>query len=126
MVVRKSISFSGTVPAHGVLTVVSSRVMSRYRVKRLHVRFAPGCQGLVLVRLFVSSDDSAPASGAPGGASLLVDYGQVDYVRGDGETLVLEHDVPVDWGGSYVKVFATNGDFYPHSVDVVAEIEVES
>jgi hypothetical protein len=77
------------------------------------------------VSFYIAPDVQAPSSGKPSGVSLLQDYGGVDSVRGEGVQIVLNHEIEVRQGGSCLKVYAVNDDYYDHSVDVDVEIQVE-
>jgi hypothetical protein len=54
-----------------------------------------------------------------------LDYGQVNYLRGDGVQVEVEHEIQVSEGGSFLKIYAVNDDWFPHAIDVDVEIEVE-
>jgi hypothetical protein len=120
----KTVAFFGSCAARSSLVLVSPRISTPFTFKRFHCKFESGCQNLLSLRFYYSSDDQAPSSGAPSGLSVLREYGQVDYVVGDGDSKHLEHEVEVKEGGSYFKVYAVNDDFYAHDVDVQMEIEI--
>jgi len=101
-------------------------MMRPFVTKRMHVHFAKGCQGLLGIEVWISTDDEAPSSGEPSGVNLLDDYGQVGRLVGDGQTKILEHSVDQREGGSFLKVRAVNNDWYDHGVNVEVEIEVDS
>ncbi len=119
----KTVSFYGTCAARSVVTLVSKRIQSPFRLRRIQASFPSGCNNLLALRFFMSRDLSAPAAGEPTGTSLLRDYGQVDYVVGEGEQKSMDHGISVAEAGSYLKVYAVNDDFYDHAVDVQMEIE---
>jgi len=119
----KTVAFYGTVNANGEVTLVSPRIATPFCLKRLLVRFAPGCENLVALRFYISLDDQAPSSGKPSGLNILDDYGQVNYIVGDDVLKDLEHEVESPGGGAYLKVYAINTDAYPHSIDVQMFIE---
>ena len=119
----KTIAFFGTCEARSTKVLVSLRISRPFRLKGIHAKFPSGCENLVALRFYAANDDEAPSSGAPSGLSMLADYGQVDYVVGDGDTKRMEHEVEIDFGGSYLKVYANNTDFWPHGVDVQMFIE---
>lgn len=125
MWVSKTLMFGGTCSARSVLTLVSRWIQRAFRVKRITCRFPAGCLNLMALTFFHATDDEAPAAGKPSGISLLQDYGERDSVRGENVQIVLEHQVQVKSGGSWIKVYAENTDFFDHSVDVDIEIEVE-
>jgi len=119
----KTIAFFGTVEARSVKTLVCGRLSRPYIFKGLDAKFPSGCENLVRLRFYISPDDSAPASGAPSGSSILEESGQVDYIVGDGDTKRLLHEVIVDFGGTFLKVYAENNDFWPHGIDVQMYLE---
>lgn len=119
----KTVSFYGSCDARSSLVLVSPRITRPYHVIKIHAKFPGGANNLLKLRFYESPDDHAPASGAPSGVSLLADYGQVDYVVGDDDSKRLEHHLVVDTGGSFLKVYAVNDDFYEHDVDVQIMIE---
>lgn len=122
--VAKALSFVGTCSARSELTLVSQRITRAFRVRRIMARFPTGCQNLMSLAFFLSGDDEAPSSGRPTGISVLQDLGQVDYVRGEGVLLTLDHTVEMAAEGSYLKVYADNQDYYEHAVDVLVQVEV--
>ena len=114
----KTVAFYGSCEARSSLVLVSSRISRPYDVHEIHAKFPAGSNNLLKLRLYESPDDQAPTSGAPSGVSMLADYGQVDYVVGDDDFKWVRHHVVIDTGGSYLKVYAVNDDFYEHDVDV--------
>lgn len=103
--------------------MASPRITHPYSVRGIDAKFASGCENLMSLRFYTSADDQAPTSGAPSGVSILADYGQVDYVVGDNDAKHLVHDVMVAEGGSFLKVYADNDDYFDHDVDVQMTIE---
>lgn len=126
MWVPKTMMFAGTCAARSVLTLVSQRITRPFRTRQITIRFAPGCSNLMALTFFAAGDDQAPTTGKPSGISLLQDYGQVDSVRGDGVQIVLNHVIHAATGGVYLKIHASNTDWYDHAIDCDIEIEVEA
>lgn len=118
-----TISFYDTVAAASEKTLVSQRIPHPFTIKRIRAYFVPGSINQLLLRFLISPDDSVSTSGLPSGHSVLADYGQVDYVVGDGDAKDMRNDVKVDVGNSYVKVHAQNDDSAVHTIDVQVEIE---
>jgi len=79
----------------------------------------------MLLRFFISLDNHAPTTGLPSGISILRDYGQVDYLVGDDVIKTIRHDLENPEGGAYLKVHATNNDYYDHAIDVQMTIEIQ-
>ncbi len=119
----KTISFYGPCAASGEVTLVSQQISEPFRVVGSRCKFADGCGNKVRLEFLVAPDGDAPASGRPNGASILADYGQVPYVCGNDEEIILHHDVEVPEGNSWVKVYAVNLDFFAH--DVLAQVFIE-
>jgi hypothetical protein len=124
MSIRKCISFYGTCPPRGEITLVSGRISSAYTLAHIRARFAAGCQNLLAIRLFNGDDNTAPTTGPPSGLSLLRDYSPIDYLVGDDDTKDLDHQAPVHERGTWLKVYATNADYYSHAVDVQLTIDI--
>jgi hypothetical protein len=125
MAERKTVSFGGTCAARSTAVLVSKRIMRPFALREIHVHFPLGCQNLVTLAFYASPDDEAPSTGGPTGVSLLADYGQVDWVRGDGVSKVMAHTVRFEAAGVWLKVYAANVDYYEHDIDVEMEIDVE-
>jgi len=125
MWVPKTIMFAGLCLARSVLTLPSQRITRPFRLSMVTIRFPAGTQNLVTIRLYQADDNQAPTTGRPSGVSLLQDFGQVDYVRGDGVQVTLLHTIDVAPAGAYLKVHADNTDWYDHTVDVDIQILVQ-
>lgn len=122
--ILKTVAFYGVAPARSGVTLVSKRISTLLRLRGIVATFPVGTLNLLLLRFYASLDQEAPAATQPSGVSLLRDYGQVDYLAGDGEQLRLDHDVLVAEAGSYLKVWALNSDFYEHAVNVQMTLEI--
>lgn len=119
----KTASFVGSCPARGEITLVAPRIAHAYVLKKIVTTFPIGAINLLKLRFFKAIDDQAPSTGAPSGTSILVDYGQVDYVVGDGTKKEMDHELEVLEKGSFLKVYAVNEDYYKHAIDVQMTIE---
>ena len=119
----KTVSFNGSCSARSTLVLCTKEIKHPYKVTRVHCRFPVGCVNLVKLRFYISPDPSTPSSGAPSGVSMLREYGQVDYVVGDGDSKDLDHEVEMPEAGSWLKVYADNEDYSAHQVDVQITIE---
>lgn len=119
----KTIAFFGTVGAGANITLVSERISRPFRVTKIAARFALGCENLLALRFYNAADDDAPTAAPPCGVSMLDDYGQVDYVVGDQDSKIMDHEVIIKESGAYLKVYAENADAVSHSVDVQMTIE---
>jgi len=119
----KTVSFYGTCLAGAEKVLVSPRIGHGYVVERIRARFAIGCEHLLKLRFFMAMDDETPTSGKPSGVSMLADYGQVDYIIGDGDAKDMLHSVEMPEGGSFLKVHAINSDAFDHDIDVQMEIQ---
>lgn len=119
----KTLSFFGHVSASAEVTLAGPRIGTKYTVKSIVATFPLGCINLVQLSFFTSIDDNKPTTGRPSGTSLLQDYGQVDYVVGDDDKKILQHEIKIEERGTYLKVHALNDDFAEHDVDVQITID---
>ncbi len=119
----KTVSFYGMCPARSTVVLVSKAITHAYDVKRIRASFRVSADNLLQLEFFVSPDSDAPSSGKPNGLSMLADYGQVAYVVGNDEVCDMQHEVESDSGGSWIKVYANNSDYYEHAVNVQVFIE---
>ncbi len=114
----KTVSFHGVCSARASKVLVSKPITTGYIISEIHATFALGCVNKLRLEFLISSDDDAPTTGKPLGQSVLADYGQVAYVVGDNTKKVMAHNVESDSGGTWLKVYAVNDDFYDHDIDV--------
>lgn len=121
----KTLIFAGTATARTQTTLVSKRIDRPIRLDQITARFAPGCQNLLTLAFWLSPDDDAPTTGDPTGVNLLRDYSQSLTLRGDGEQIVLPHNQRVPETGYYLKVVATNDDWYDHAIEVDMQITID-
>jgi hypothetical protein len=122
--VLKTVSFYGTAPARSGVTLLSKRVSTSFRLRGIVVTFPVGTLNLLTLRFYASLDQQVPTITEPSGVSLLRDYGQIDYLAGDGEQLSILHSVQMAEAGSYLKVWAQNADWYDHAVNVQMTLEI--
>jgi len=122
---RKTIAFFGVCSARSELTLVSPRIARSFSTVRFQAEFADGVNDFMQIKFFVGPGDFAPSSGEPDGHSLLSDYGQVDYIVGDGFNKDFDHEVKIAESGSFLKVYANNTDYYDHDVIALVTIEVD-
>ena len=119
----KTIAFCGTVPSRSEVVLSSRCIVYAYRLKRIACRFPPGCQNLVKLRFLIADDSSVGIGAAVSGVSVLRENSDVDYVVGDDDTKIIDHEVSRPTTSSYLKVHAVNDDFSDHWVDVQITIE---
>jgi len=119
----KTISFYGTCPARGRVTLVSGRIRHAFTLRRIMAFFPAGCMNLMQLSFYSTLGQDAPSTEAPSEASVLAENAQVGYVVGEDQVKDLYHDVEVSSRGSYLKVHAYNQDYYDHAVDVQMFIE---
>lgn len=119
----KTVSFYGICEANASLVLVSDVIGHPYEVRRVRCKFAAGCANELTVRFYISDDNDAPSSGAPGGMSILAEHGQVDYVRGEDEAVSFDHQAVMLTANSWLKVYAVNSDFNVHAVSVQITID---
>jgi len=121
--VRKTINLVGTCAARSQLTLTTERISRPYEIARILATYPTGCLNLLSLRFFLSWDDSAPTTGYPRGTNLLAENSSHDALIGEGQQKAIEHHVRVETVGSYLKVHATNDDWYDHAVDVQITID---
>ena len=114
----KTVAFYGTCVARSELTLVSPRISTPFELRSIRAFFPVGTLNLLRLSFLVAMDSVVSTSGLPPGVSLLADYGQVDYVVGNGAEVFLRHEVLQEYGGSFVKVHGVNDDFFDHAMDV--------
>ena len=119
----KTASFNGMCLSRSSKVLVTKRISHPFRVVAIHCRFPRGCENKLKLRFYVSDDDDAPTTGAPNGVSLLMEYGQIDYIIGDGDSKDMRHEVDVPHANSWLKVYAENDDYYAHEIDVQITLE---
>lgn len=120
----KTISFFGTCAANSSLVLSSPRISSPFTVKTIKASFALNTNRLLQLKFFTSPDPSCPTTGEPTGFNILEEYGQVDYIVGDDEQKILEHNAVVSTFPKWVKVYAVNTDGFEHTIDVLITIEL--
>jgi hypothetical protein len=119
-----TISFFGTVSASSKNTLVSKRITSPFRVKKIRASFAPGVNRLMNLYFFISFDDSAPTTAEPLGTNILAQTGQVTYLTGDDEYKEIEPQVEDKSRSAYIKIYAINSDTFEHTIDAQVTIEM--
>lgn len=118
-----TIPFFGSCSAGASLVIVSQRIAWPFKLKSIRAHFAQGANNLLALRFYHAQDNQAPASGAPSGFCLFSELGQVDYLIGNNDTKVIEHELTIRDTGSYLKVYAVNSDTVAHTIDVQMTIE---
>jgi hypothetical protein len=117
-----TVVFHDTVAANSIKTLVSQRLTFAFATRELRAHFALNTNKKLRLEFFVSPDDSAPTSKPLTGVSLLSSLGQVAYIVGDDETVIVPYHVLVNEVGMYLKVFAENVDSYEHTIDAMVLI----
>jgi len=115
---RKTVPLAGTCPARGTLVLATRRIGRPFILRRIRATFPPGCQGLLALAFYLSEDPTTPASGPPTGLSVLQEYSSTDTLTGDSDTKDLLTELEQPLGGTWLKVYAANTDYYDHAVDV--------
>jgi hypothetical protein len=114
---RRIINFRGSCTARSSLVLTSQRLPAGYTTESLRLHWAPGCQGQLLLTPYLSPDDVCPSTGPPSGTPLLYAVTQDPSFRGDDSDLELLHEVTIREGGTCLKIYAQNTDWYDHHVD---------
>lgn len=109
--------FNGSVAANSCVMLVSQRLMFPFATKEMRAHFALNTNKQLRIQFVISPDDSAPTSAPFTGHSILSTLGQVPYVVGDDETVIIPYHVLFPDIGLFLKIFADNRDSYEHSID---------
>lgn len=109
--------FNGSVGSNSQAMLVSQRLKFPFATKELRAHFALNTNKQLRIEFVISPDDSAPTSKPFTGHSLLSTLGQVAYVVGDDETVIIPYHVLILDVGMFLKIFADNKDSYEHSID---------
>lgn len=121
--------FNGTVAANSKVTLVSQRLIFPFATKEFRVHFALNTNKTLRVSFYISPDDSAPTAKPLTGHSVFSTLGQVDYIVGDDETVIIPYHILIPDRGMFAKVFADNRDSYEHSIDaqvfITRDVEVK-
>lgn len=120
----KTISFFDTVSALSEKTIASDRISSPYEIQQIAASFALNTSRKLQLKFFDSLSSHQPSSGEPNANNWLTDYGQVDYIVGDGEKKVLTHNVQILTHPSYILIYANNTDSFIHTIDVLIQIKL--
>lgn len=122
--------FNGTVAANSIKTLVSQRLIFPFATREFRVHFALNTNKTLRVEFFISPDDSAPTARPLTGHSVFSTLGQVAYIVGDDETVIIPYHILIPERGMFIKVFADNQDSYEHSIDaqvfITRDVEIKS
>ena len=116
--------FYASLAASANATYVSKRLTAPFVIEKIRAKFAPGVENLLLLRFFVSPDNSAPTAQPLTGVNIFSQLGQVDYITGDDDVIEIEPQLEVDTRGAYLKVYAENSDTFIHSVNAQITIKM--
>lgn len=119
------IHFAGLAANAGNKTLVSKRINTKYRIKRMRLFFDSGCNLTVKIYPFISKDSEAPTSAPPKGQNIIEEFSQSDFVYGDGQNIEFVFDHAVKDAGTYIKLYVTNSaGTTPHIMSNVS-IEID-
>jgi len=121
----QTLQFHGTCSAYGELTIVSDKVNTPFVIRKYHIGFAPGCDRLLQIKVFISPDPTAPSVGEPTGTNVFAQFVANPYIIGDDSVVEIEDNTYVKQRGVWLKVYAKNEDSYDHTVDVRITIDIE-
>jgi hypothetical protein len=111
-----TIVYRGTVERNSVKTLVSGHINFPFNIERIRAQFPLNTNCTVRVRVFISPDNSDPASIDQTGHNLLKPIGQVDYIEGDDEVVEIPYRVYSAVSGMWVKIVLENLDSYEHTI----------
>ena len=120
-----TIVFHGSVAANCIKTLVSQRLTFPFATREVRAHFALNTNKELRLEFYLSPDSSAPTSRPLTVRSLLSSLGEVPYIVGDDETVVVPYHVLVPDIGTYLKVLAENLDSYEHSIDAMVIITTD-
>ena len=116
--------FFASLAASTNATYVSRRILTPFVIESIRAKFAPGVENLLLLRFFVSPDNSAPTAQPITGFNIFSQLGQVDYITGDDDVIEIAPQVEVMNAGMFLKIFAENSDTFIHTVNAQITIKV--
>src|SRR3990167_8832100 len=114
--------FAGTVSALSRVTLVSSRILFPFRLKRIDCYFPQGTNRLNQLSFYVSSDSGAPTTEITDEFNVLTARGNITYLVGNDERREIHHEIDFPERGMYVKVHANNTDGVEHTIDATITI----
>ena len=120
---KTAVVFAGEVNALANNTLVSKRISSPFTVTHVTVSFPLNQNREVDVKIFISPDSNVETATDPQGFNILQEYGQVDYLHGDGEQLNVPVHVPFRQSGAYLKMYMVNNDNFKHKIFGIVTIE---
>lgn len=122
----KTLPFYGSCSARSETVLVSKLIRQPYNLVTISADFQRGCANLLLLRFLTSEDPSALSEANGGGRSVLAENSQVDYILGDDRQFIVQHKIEVPTASSYLKVHATNNDYFNHDVSVRITIDTKT
>ena len=119
----QTISFFDTVDLSSNKTLVSQKITSAFKVKRIRASFPSGVNRLMRLHFYIVGTPETPTTEPPIGTNILKPIGQVDFLTGDDNEISIEHEIISPDSNKYIAVYATNADVYDHTIECQVTIE---
>lgn len=119
----QTISFFDTVDLSSNLTLISGKLTSAFKTKRIRASFPSGVNRLMRLRFYIVGTPDAPTTSAPIGTNLLSSVGQVDYITGDDNVIEFDHEIMSPESNKYIAVYAENADVFAHTIECQVTVE---
>jgi len=119
----QTISYFGVVGPLANLTLMSQKITSAFKVKRIRASFPSGVNRLMRLNFFLVGTPEAPTTRAPIGTNVLQSRGQVAFITGDDNVIEFDHEIISPDANKYVAVYAENADVFLHTIECQVTIE---
>jgi len=119
----QTISYFGTVAITSNLTLLSQKITSAFKIKRIRASFPSGVNRLMRLSFFIVGTPETPTTRAPIGTNILQSRGQVAFVTGDDNVIEFDHEIISPDANKYIAVYAENTDVFAHTIECQVTIE---
>lgn len=119
----QTISFFDTVALSSNMTLISGKLTSAFKVKRIRASFPSGVNRLMRLRFYIVGTPEAPTANPPIGTDLLGSVGQVNYITGDDNVIEFDHEIMSPDSNKYIAVYAENADVFAHTIECQVTVE---
>jgi hypothetical protein len=119
----QTISFFGTVALSSNVTLISGKLTSAFKVKRIRASFPSGVNRLMRLRFYIVGTPDTPTASPPIGTDLLSSVGQVNFITGDDNVIEFDHEIMSPDSNKFIAIFAENADVFEHTIECQVTIE---
>lgn len=119
----QTISYFGTVDISSNLTLMSQKITTPFKVKRIRASFPSGVNRLMRLFYIITSTPELPTTRAPIGTDILRSMGQVNYITGDDNVIEFDHEIVSTVSNMFIAVYAENADVFAHTVETQVTLE---